>query len=317
VPPHFLQYLLTVAPKLSRGQRRVADFLYAHYDDAVFLPAVEIARRSGVSAATVTRLAGPLGFDGFPALRGALRDVVRAERLPARPPPPAARPPVPDAVAMVFAEDLTSLTRTHREADARALQRAAGMIRGARQIFIVGLRRAHALAVFLHCALGLTVRTPRLVMPGIGDLPEQTAAIASGDLVVAIGFAPYAPPTIEILVVARRRGARTLAITDTATSPLAAQADVTLVGRTHQRSVVDSYTAPLSLINALVTLVASRDRPRAVQRLREFERLWSDAATAFAPGGRPPVGRAAAGTSPGRSGQASRGPTHTGRRRRT
>ncbi len=55
---------------------------------------------------------------------------------------------------------------------------------------------------------------------------------------------------------------------------MAHEADVALVGRTNLRSIIESYVSPLSLINALVTLIASRSR-RSLRRLADFERLWT------------------------------------------
>lgn len=279
VRPRLLQHILAAHPRLSKGQRRAADYLYQNYDEAVFLTAGQIAERIGLSTSTVTRLAGALGYEGFPELQEAFRNLVRAERSTVSRLEEAAggRRGGRDVVAQVFASDLENLRRTHGDVDRASLARAADAIIGARHVYVLGLRSAHAVAVFLHFGLQLTLGTSRLVVPGIGDLPEQTAGLGTRDVLVAISFARYTRQTYEVLMQAKGRGARTVVITDKATSPLAQQGDVALVARTDLKSIIESYVAPLSLVNALVTLIASRNPRRATRRLAEFEERWKDA----------------------------------------
>ncbi len=260
---------------LSSGQRRVADYLYHNYRDTVFLTASEIGQRVGVSTSTVTRLAGALGYEGFPELQEGFRDLVRGERSTvARLPHTGDSVGNGDVVARVFANDLENLRLTQEEIDRKALDRAAAAILGARQVFIVGLRSAHALAVLLHFGLELIIGRAWLVVPGVGDLPEQVARMGKGDLFVALSFARYTRQTFEVLLQAKNRGLRVLVITDRATSPLALEADIALVARTNLKSIIESYVSPLSVINALVTLIASR-HSRSIARLEQFEKLWT------------------------------------------
>jgi DNA-binding MurR/RpiR family transcriptional regulator len=275
--PELLQQILDAYPRLSKGQRQVADYLCRNYRETVFLTASQIGREVGVSTSTVTRLAVSLGCRGFPEFQEAFRDLVRAERSTVS----RLRQATGDGtdgrsvVARVFAEDLENLRLTHREMDYTALDRAATAIMEGRQVYIAGLRSTHALALLLHFGLGLSLGTARLLVPGIGDLPEQMSGMGKGDVLVAISFARYLRQTLEIVMRAKERDVTIVAITDQATSPLALQAEISLVARTNLKSIIESYVSPLSLINSLVTLIASRN-PRSMQRLSEFESLWKE-----------------------------------------
>ena len=48
------------------------------------------------------------------------------------------------------------------------------------------------------------------------------------------------------------------------------------MARTDLKSIIESYVAPLSLVNALVTLIASRNPRRSMRRLAEFEGRWKE-----------------------------------------
>ena len=63
--------------KLSKGQRRIAEYISEHADKAAFMTAAKLGATVGVSESTVVRFAYELGFDGYPELSKALQQVIR------------------------------------------------------------------------------------------------------------------------------------------------------------------------------------------------------------------------------------------------
>ena len=51
---------------LSKGQKRVAEYVLDNYDKAVFLTAARLGEVVGVSESTVVRFATQLGYKGYP-----------------------------------------------------------------------------------------------------------------------------------------------------------------------------------------------------------------------------------------------------------
>src|SRR5947209_3133864 len=68
--------------RLTPTQRRIAQCLLERGPRAAYLSSGEIADLAGVSQPSVTRFAMALGYDGYPALRKAIREV--GEPDPAR-----------------------------------------------------------------------------------------------------------------------------------------------------------------------------------------------------------------------------------------
>ena len=58
--------------KMSKGQRRLADYVCQNYDKAVFLTAAKLGETVGVSESTVVRFAIQLGYKGYPGFQEAL-----------------------------------------------------------------------------------------------------------------------------------------------------------------------------------------------------------------------------------------------------
>lgn len=66
-------------PKLSKGQRRLTDYIRQNYDKAAFLTAAKMGEAVGVSESTVVRFATQLGYKGYPEFQKALGEMVRTK----------------------------------------------------------------------------------------------------------------------------------------------------------------------------------------------------------------------------------------------
>lgn len=264
---------------LSPVHRRIVDFLLSHPGDAVFYTTTALARELGVSEASVVRLCRTLGFPGFRAFQAAFRDYAREplSRVSRVRLMPAGRP---DALARlideVMANDIANLQATRRSLDHALLLDAADRLWRARRVYVLGMRSAHSLAVFLHFALRLLGRDSRLMTPGIGDLPEQLVEVDHRDVAVGISFERYAKVSVDVFEACVARGATGIAITDKATSPLARTAAVVLTSQTRYLTFIDSYVAPFSLANAILTVLAARRRPDAMKSLARMEQAWRE-----------------------------------------
>lgn len=262
--------------KLSSGQRRVVDFLLTQPDQAVFLTTTQIAHQLSVSEATVVRAARTLRFSGYPELRAAFRSyfvermsTVTRVRLTARP-----RRSDSEIIDEVISTDSANLEATRVKLDYKALSQAADLIGSARNVYVIGLRAAHCVAWLLHFSLTLALSNSRLITLGLADVPEQLEHVGSPDVAVGITFERYNRYTVELFRACLAKGARGIALTDKATSPLVEGATVSLEAQTRLSSFIDSYVAPMSMVNALVTLIAAKRRRKVIAALRQREEDW-------------------------------------------
>ena len=63
----------------SKGQKLIANFMTDHYDKAAFMTAAKLGEEVGVSESTVVRFANEMGYDGYPKLQKALREVIKSK----------------------------------------------------------------------------------------------------------------------------------------------------------------------------------------------------------------------------------------------
>ena len=63
---------------LSKGHKKIADFITNNYQKASFMTAANLGKTVGVSESTVVRFATNIGFDGYPELQKYLQEMVKS-----------------------------------------------------------------------------------------------------------------------------------------------------------------------------------------------------------------------------------------------
>jgi DNA-binding MurR/RpiR family transcriptional regulator len=272
----FYRGIKAKADLLPRAQRKLLEFILANEEESVFLRIGDLARRAEVSQATVTRLSRGLGFKGFPELQKELQRLFRNKLTTTSRLQKTAKKvgSERDVLTKVLETDIENIAGTLRETSLSEFRRFVKCLASADRIVIVGLRSIHSLAVFMAVALEFLQREVWLVQPGIGDMWDRMVGLKKGDVVLGISFPRYTNETVEVLHWAKTWGLTTLAITDSPISPLAQHADHVLTARYHMDSFIESFTAPLSLINAIVTALGIQDRTRTLALLRKLEEVW-------------------------------------------
>ena len=264
-------------PKLSKGQKLIAEYILKSYDKAAFMTAAKLGVSVGVSESTVVRFANELGFSGYPKLQKALQELIKnklttVQRLEL------SNDYISEGYALkgVLKADMENIRATLEKINYNTFEEVVKKIFGAKRIYIIGLRSSTALAEFLGFYLNIILQNVRTVGNGISDIFEQMINLEEGDLVIGIGFPRYASRTIDALAFAQDRGADVVAITDSLLSPLASKADYSLIAQSNMASFVDSLVAPLSVINALIIAVGMREKQSITTTFNNLEAIWKE-----------------------------------------
>ena len=262
--------------RLSKSHRHIAQYIAEHYDKAVFMTASRLGQCVGVSESTVVRFATALGYEGYPQLQRSLQELV-SHRLTANQRLEMSAELTPqEALPAVLKSDMQNLRETLEELDPKVFDEAVQRLLGAREIYVVGLRSAAPLAMFLGHYLNYMFDKVHQVNSGVTDVFEEISRIGSGDVLVGISFPRYSRRTLEAMRFAAQQGACVLAITDGIMSPLHQASDVCLTARTDMASFVDSLAAPLGLINALLVALGQNRKEALAQHLARLESIWDE-----------------------------------------
>lgn len=264
--------------RMSRNQRVIAEYIVARPEECAFLTAGELGRRVGVSESSVVRFAVAVGFAGYPELQRAMQEELR-QRLSTVDRMEAGREGIrqlDDMLQAVWQNDVTNVNRTFHNLPKEDFDRAVAMIAEARHIYVIGLRTSACIAVLLTTALRYLGKTAFRIDLGVGDYWERLDAAGPDDVVFGISVPRYTRWAAEMLGYARRKHIPTIVLTDNPVSPLSEIADVTLPAVTDFNAFIESFVAPLSLVNALILGVALHDEQRTLDVLRQREALWQE-----------------------------------------
>ena len=146
----FLSILQQKEQSFSKGQKRIARYITEQYDKAAFMTANRLGKTVGVSESTVVRFAVDLGFDGYPSMQKAMREMV-LNRLTSVQRIEVANDRFgdQDVVSMVLHSDMEKLRQTGETLDRQQFQTAVNAILRAKRVYIIGVRSAAPLANFL------------------------------------------------------------------------------------------------------------------------------------------------------------------------
>ena len=182
-----------------------------------------------------------------------------------------------DIITSVLNGDIELIRATAEKTSREAFKNAVAEINRAKKIYILGVRSSAALASFLAFYFNLVFDAVTLVdTSSASEMFEQMFRIDEKDVCIAISFPRYSKQTVNALRFIADRGAKIIAITDTDKSPIASFANHLLVARSDMASVVDSLTAPLSLINALIAGVTLSRRNEVYENFNKLENIWDE-----------------------------------------
>ena len=108
------------------------------------------------------------------------------------------------------------------------------------------------------------------------EIFQQMIHIDERDLIVGLSFPRYSHKATKAMQFAHNSGAKVVAITDSAASPLAEFADYTLLARSDIAAIADTLVAPLSLIDALIVTVAMKMEKTIGKTFGRLEQIWDE-----------------------------------------
>jgi DNA-binding MurR/RpiR family transcriptional regulator len=264
---------------MSRAERRVAEYLRTHQQDAVFASADEIGAASGTSDATVVRTAKALGYSGLTELK----QLVGQEMI--KKPKPSERlynrieevgPETSSLLSQLFRETYERLEETERQLSNEDFDRAVDILAGARRTLCFGLGPSEGNAHYL------ALRLSRLGHPASGTgatgfrLADDLLMLTESDAVVLFSPARLLREHEVILSHLKSLGARTILITDSLAPLLGDRVDLVLHAAYSQSGFVGEAFTSMIIADALFLGLAARDEGRTTAQSDLLTKLRSE-----------------------------------------
>lgn len=261
-------------PRLRPSERKVADYILNHSEEVLDLSVTELAKRSGVSDATVVKFSQRIGYTGYQQFKIKLaKELARPnERSYAELDP---TDDISNVKSKVITMNVTALEDTLSTLSDHELKRAVSVIDASSTLHIYGLGASGFVALDAeHKFLRINRRCHAFVDSHVQR--AMAALLTPSDTAIGISHSGSTPEIVQALEVAKEAGATTICITNQIDSPVCQVSDIRLYTAAHEPAfrsgAIASRVAQLSVIDVLFIAVA---QARYDESLRYLEQTRS------------------------------------------
>lgn len=262
-------------PQLRPAERRVAGAVLADVGFAVHSSSADLARQAGVSEPTVTRFSRAIGCNGLRDLKVRLAQSMVVGRIYLEPPPHVGTDLAQPAMwRSIFTEIRRAVSAVEEQFSKDDLEKAAEAIASCGRLAAFGVGGGSTVAVteVEHRFFRLGIAVSHTSDPQLMRMVAST--LGKDDVVIAISTTGNAADVIEAAGIAKRYGARVIAITKPK-SRLAQLADIPLCVQVPEAPDPLKPTASRYALLTAVDLLAAAtaySRPRESQeRMRRIK----------------------------------------------
>lgn len=272
-----LEKISALYSSLNEAERKVADFVLNHPDEARGCSVIHLSDRSGVSETTVVRFCRSIGFKGYADFKLALV----AELAPQRELPlevhgdVSVEDDLPQLVRKVLHMDVQAVASTMELLDMTQFERAVEALASARRVAIFGVGSS------LPVCMDLQYRLQRCGVNTLFSVDDHMQAINAallqqGDVGLAVSYSGESRETIDSVELAKESGAQTIGVTSFRRSTLAKLCDICLITSAGRTKWLDENITvrlvQLALFDALCVALARLKRAEAMPLLDRIAR---------------------------------------------
>lgn len=260
-------------PQLAPQEQRVADFIFDHFGDLISYNSAELARLSGVSKATVSRLFKRLGYASYRAMRDELR-TLRQSGIPLTDKCDAVQGNT--LLARHYQQEMANLTYWVNQIDAVQFGSIIAALGQSRRVMLLGMRNSYPVAMHLRQQL-MQVREQVLLLPQPGQtLAEDLVDVDRQDMVIVVAFRRRPRLLRAVLTQLQARQVPTLLICEPQAQALMPLASWHLEAPLDSVSAFDSYASAMSLASLLSNALLHEMLSQGRQRIHQIADLFSE-----------------------------------------
>jgi DNA-binding MurR/RpiR family transcriptional regulator len=258
--------------ELTPQEQRVADFIFASIDDLMSYNSAELARLSGVSKATVSRLFKRLGYPSYRDMRDEMR-TLRQSGMPLTDSRDAVQGNT--LLSRHYKQEMANLTQWINQIDSAQFGALISALSQARQVRLLGFRNSYPVALHLRQQL-IQVRAGVMMMPQPGQtLAEELVDLTAQDVVIFVAFRRRPRMAKEILTQLQSAGVPVLLICEPQAQTLTPLATWHLAAPLDSVSAFDSYSSAMSLVNLLSNALLHDMLASGRQRIHQISDMYN------------------------------------------
>ncbi len=261
---------------LTRTERQCARALLSNYPFIGLEKVASFAQRAQVSAPTILRLVGKLGFSGYPEFQQRLRDELE-ERL--QTPLTKHEEPLSDPGNDDFLAEFSDSVERNLSRTLKALPRAEFdavlklLADAKRPVHLVGGKLTSTIAEYFYRHLIMLRANVRRIENDAYAWSEHLVDMGRLDVVLIFDVRRYQPELLKLARLSSEAGASVVLFTDQWLSPVSSVAKHVIPVRIDVPSSWDSAVSTLMVVEAMIAALSNRDWSRVEARVKARENL--------------------------------------------
>ncbi len=260
---------------LSKSHKKIADYILENYDKVAFMTASTLGKNVNISESTVVRFANAIGYEGYPQLQKELQETIKTKLTTVQRFELSKEHQEAEYLTKIMINDMDHIRQTIDQFDYDLIDRVIDEIISARKVYILGLRSSSVLANYLGFYLNFILPEIHIIQESAQDVYDQLLNLSEDDVMIVLSFPRYSKRTYDCVNYAIKKRAIIIGITDGMNSPLYEKVKYCLIAKYNMNTFIDSFVAPMSLINALIIGVSIR-KEGVEKNLEKLERIWDD-----------------------------------------
>lgn len=263
--------------RLTKTQRRIAEYISENYSDVCFLTSSDIAARVNASPSSVVNLAKVLSYDSFEDMKLKIREDVFS--------PNSEKPHIAesflskrlessiselggnDPIKAYYQKTQSVLDSVFSRNDPDKFLKAKEILLGSYTIYIAGFSGCRGIADQFSILMRRIFSRVITLLHADSDTVTQMTNVSPKDCLVLFSYERYANMAFKMNQIARNFGAKIIVITDKISAPIAEGADVIFVTERENGTFFNSAVGPIMIAELLAFLISPEQADITQRRL--------------------------------------------------
>jgi len=260
--------------QLTKQQKKVAEHLLENPELFINNIASSVGEQIGVSETTIIRFCYALEYSGFSQLqKEVFAEQLRNEKNALTHHQETAKRFKNNQhfFIEVVKESLARIEGMLGTISETAFEKVLQSISKSKKVLTVGLRSSYAPAHWLAFSLRMLCEDAQVYNQNTDDIVQLSSRMDKQWVLIAFSFKRYSKETLDIVRIAKNKGAYIVAITDDVLAPVSQNADIVLQVPSMDSSTLDVTPPLFVLLHAIVAGMSVIDSEQARQRILEYE----------------------------------------------
>lgn len=216
---NYIQLIQQHYHQLTKSEKKVADYIIHHGQEIIYSPMSDIKAKTHVGDATIIRFCQKLGFSGFADLKIAIAKEDFSQKQDEQ--------KDQSSYARIAQDLISAITDTEKLLQEKTMAQAIQLVHDAKHIYLFGVGSSAQSADDLEkMFLRIGLHAKAVADP---HFQAQVASLLTGeDLVIGYSLSGKTKDTHDSMALAKKNGAKVIAITNYLLSPIAQTADLIL-----------------------------------------------------------------------------------------